>query len=331
MSSSPVPEPLRKRRWWPLAKRVFTIGFFLAVTALLITQARLIKWDDVGTALGAFQLSTLLLAAALTVASHTLFSSFDLLGRIYAGHHLARSRVFLIAWICYAFTLNLGSVVGGIGFRFRLYSRFGLDNATIARVYAMAVSSNWLGYLFVGGTVFTLRPLALPANWHLGSHTLQFVGAVLLLLGVAYVALCAWSPRRSWTLRGNELTLPSFRLAALQAAVSAANWLLIASVIYVAFQHRVDFTIILSILLASAIAGVLTHVPAGLGVLEAVFIALLGHRMPTSQILAALLAYRAIYYLCPLVLATALYALTEAKAKAQGRVAAGPALAPADR
>jgi hypothetical protein len=40
-------------------------------------------------------------------------------------------------------------------------------------------------------------------------------------------------------------------------------------------------------------------VPAGLGVFEAVFIALLSHRISEGQLLAALLGYRAVYYIGP--------------------------------
>ena len=72
----------------------------------------------------------------------------------------------------------------------------------------------------------------------------------------------------------------------------------------------------LSVLLIAAVAGVITHVPAGLGVLEAVFVALLSHQVPKGELLGALLAYRAVYYLGPLVLATAAYLLVEARAKA---------------
>ena len=64
----------------------------------------------------------------------------------------------------------------------------------------------------------------------------------------------------------------------------------------------------LAVLLVAAVAGVITHVPAGLGVLEAVFVALLSHQLPQGQLLGALLAYRAIYYLLPLAIATVAYA-----------------------
>ncbi|MGJ7583533.1 UPF0104 family protein, partial [Variovorax sp. RHLX14] len=67
--------------------------------------------------------------------------------------------------------------------------------------------------------------------------------------------------------------------------------------------------------LVAAVAGVITHVPAGLGVLEAVFVALLAHEVPQAKLLGALLAYRGLYYLLPLVVATLGYLVTEARAR----------------
>ena len=83
-----------------------------------------------------------------------------------------------------------------------------------------------------------------------------------------------------------------------------------------------------SVLLLAAVAGVITHVPAGLGVLEAVFIALLSHKMPQAAILAALVAYRVIYYLAPLSIATMVYLVMEARAKKLAAGGAGTAQNP---
>ena len=86
----------------------------------------------------------------------------------------------------------------------------------------------------------------------------------------------------------------------------------VGSVVWVLLQHRIDYASVLAVLLIAAVAGVIAHVPAGLGVLEAVFIALLSHRIPETELLAALLAYRAIYYLMPLALASGLLVTLEA-------------------
>jgi len=70
------------------------------------------------------------------------------------------------------------------------------------------------------------------------------------------------------------------------------------------------------VLLVSSIAGVIVHIPAGIGVLEAVFIAMLsGEEISRGAIIAALLAYRALYYFLPLLLATIGYLILESRAK----------------
>jgi len=70
---------------------------------------------------------------------------------------------------------------------------------------------------------------------------------------------------------------------------------------------------------------VITHVPAGLGVLEAVFVALLGGQASQAELIAALLAYRALYYLVPLGVAALVLFRLEARAssRASSRAVAG--------
>jgi phosphatidylglycerol lysyltransferase len=62
--------------------------------------------------------------------------------------------------------------------------------------------------------------------------------------------------------------------------------------------------------LASILAGVLSHVPAGLGVLESMLLLLLPH-VPPEQLLAAVLIYRVIYEVIPFAIALALWGAYE--------------------
>jgi glycosyltransferase 2 family protein len=303
-------------RTWPRIKRVLTWVFFGLVTWLLVSQARSVEWGEVWTSVQALPASALALGAGLALLSHLLYSTFDLIGRHVTGHPLRTGQVMLITFISYAFNLNLGALVGGFAFRYRLYSRLGLDNPTITRVLTMSMLTNWLGYFVLGGAVFLLQPLALPPDWKIGSAGLQWLGAALLAVAAAWLAACAFSRRRTWTVRGHEIALPSMRLASLQLLMSCTNWMLIGGAVYMLLDQRIAYPAVLSVLLIAAVAGVITHVPAGLGVLEAVFVALLSHQVPKGELLGALLAYRAVYYLGPLVLATAAYLLVEARAKA---------------
>ena len=306
---------LTDRAWWPWLRRGASTAFFGLVAYLLVSQARTIEWSQVLASLQNYPVLDTWKAIALAAASYLLYSCFDLLGRHYTGHTLRVPTVMLLTFVSYAFNLNLGSVVGGIAFRYRLYSRLGLAVGTITRVMSFSMLANWMGYLLLAGLVFSFQPPALPASWKIDAFQLRLIGFLLLALAAAYLGACAFSRRRSFSLRGHEIELPSLRLAGLQLAMGAGNWLLMSGIVFVLLQHRIDYFSVASVLLLAGIAGVITHIPGNLGVLEAVFLTLLSHRMAPHDLLAGLVAYRVIYFLMPLLAAALIYLVMEARAK----------------
>lgn len=292
----------RRRRWHHL-RRALSILFALAVVGLLVHWARNVHWADVLNALQNYPATTLLAAAGVALSSHALYSTYDLIGRHQARHALRPGQVVGVAFVSYAFNLNLGSLVGGFAMRYRLYSRLGLSMPVITQVLGLSLLTNWLGYAFVAGIAFLLAPPELPASWELGTGGLRALGCALIVLAITYVGVCFKARRREWTIRQHRVVLPSGPIALWQLGVSATNWALIASVMYLLLLHHVQYSAVLSVLLVAAVAGVITHVPAGLGVLEAVFVALLAGPASEAELIAALLAYRALYYLVPLALA----------------------------
>ncbi|MGJ7487175.1 lysylphosphatidylglycerol synthase domain-containing protein [Variovorax sp. LT2P21] len=313
--ATPAATSPTQRPWWPWVKRIGTWVFFALIAWLLVKQARGIDWDDVLDAFSKLPATTLAMAAGLAAASFLLYSTFDLLGRRITGHPLGISTVMGVTFVSYAFNLNLGSLVGGVAFRYRLYSRLGLDNPTITRVLGFSMLTNWFGYLVVAGTAFCFWPLELPADWKIDNGGLRLLGAVLLVLAAGYLALCALASDKTWHIRGHAFQPPPLRMALLQMLMSCTNWCLMGGVVWLLLQRTVPYPEVVAVLLVGAVAGVITHVPAGLGVLEAVFVALLSHRLPQGQILAALIGYRVLYYLLPLAIATVSYLVMEVRAR----------------
>lgn len=309
--SPPTPRtprtPLTQRAWWPAARRIGTGLFFLLVMTLIVHEARRVSWGEVMGSVRDYPTRTLLGATALAFASHALYACFDLLSRRYAGHHLPTRRVLVTTFISYAFNLNFGALFGGLAFRVRLYTRQGLAPGVISRVYGFSALTNWLGYLALAGVLLLAQPLHWPDSWPLGSTALRVLGAALVAIAAAYVGLCFFSRTRSATVRGHALRLPSGRMALMQLAMSCANWALIGAVVTLLMQPHVDYPSVLTTQLAASVAGVVTHVPAGLGVFEAVYMSLLSPPLTQHHLLAALLVYRAVYYLAPLALAAVLY------------------------
>lgn len=305
------------RPWWPWAKRALVAAFFLAVAYLLVRYARGVDWGEVKASLLELPRSVLVQAMLLAAASHVVYSLLDLVGRYYTGHRLGKRKTMQVSYISYAFNLNLGSLVGGVGFRYRLYSRLGLGYGQITRILTLSMITNWLGYILLAGLVFTIAPLQLPPNWKLDSEGLRLLGVALLGACFGYLLLCGISKKRSWTVRGHEIELPTLRMAFGQLGISSTHWIFMSAVPWVLLQGQVDFPTAMSVLLIAAIAGVIVHIPAGLGVVEAVFIALLSHRIPEHQLLGALLAYRAVFYVAPLIVGALMYLKVEVRARKQ--------------
>lgn len=301
---------------WRLAKKVLTWLFFIAVTVLLVLYAQKVNWDDVWKVIHDYNRIVLLGAAALVVVSYLIYGCYDLLGRAYCGHKLAKRQVMLVSFICYAFNLTLSTWVGGIGMRYRLYSRLGLPSSTITRIFSLSITTNWLGYILLGGIIFTFGVVDIPAHWYISDTTLRIIGVVLLLFIAFYLWACGFAKRRHFTIRGQKLVIPSWKFALAQMAISSANWIAMGVIIWLLMGHQANFFFVLGVLLVSSIAGVIVHIPAGIGVLEAVFLALLaGEHMSQGIIIAALLAYRVLYYFIPLLLALIAYLILESRAK----------------
>lgn len=319
--ASPPARPIwaRLRRW-----AVPVLG--VVVLGLLLSHAHKVDWAGAWAALQRYPLGLLLLTLVVATASHALYGCYDLLARHHVRHHLPRWRSWAIAVTSYAFNLNLGSWVGSIAARARLYARAGLDPAAVAQVVGFSVATNWLGYGLLAGTLFAAGVIAPPEGAHLGRGALRALGAGMVLAALAYVLLCHLAHGRSWQVRGRSLRLPGARLALAQLGIATGNWLLMGTAMYLLLGRQVPFGTTLGVLLAASIVGVITPIPAGLGVLEAVYLSLLHGRVAQGTVLGAVLAYRALYYLVPLAGGIALFAGLERYAATHPPPAEGSAV-----
>ncbi len=287
----------------------------VAVAALVVWRAQQVDWAKVASSLRSYRAVELAAALALSALGYTVLCSFDLLGRHYTRHQLANRLVAAIAFVSYAFNINFSASIGGLGLRLRLYSRYGLKPWTIVQVFALSVTSNWLAYALLGGIL--LAPLLVPLSGPFvpPAGYQRILGVVLLAAIVAYVVLCIFMRGQRWRFRDLELSVPSARLAALQLSLGCMNWLVVALIIYVLLREQAPYLLVLAVLLVSCIAAMMTHIPAGLGVLEIVFVTLLRGRMAEPDVLAALVLFRAVYHLLPLALASVLYFALEGRAR----------------
>ncbi|MEJ2801332.1 YbhN family protein [Comamonadaceae bacterium PP-2] len=302
---------LQARPWWPWLIRTLAGLFMLLVVALLVRQARGVDWAAVWQAFT--DLPTLALAggALACAASHLIYGTFDLFGRRYTRHALSVPRTMGITLVAYPFTLNLGSIIGGVSVRYRLYSQRGVSVGKIGQIVGLSIVTNWLGYFVLAGAVFWAWSPQLPEQWHVGPEALRLIGGVLAGLTLAYVVLCAWRKGEPLAVRGRTFPMPSWQAAVLQTTVSVVNWMTMGAAIWLLTQQQAPYAATLAVVLLGAMAGLISRIPAGLGVLEAVGATVLSAYMPAPAALAAVLAYRAMYFFAPLLLAGLAFAWME--------------------
>jgi uncharacterized membrane protein YbhN (UPF0104 family) len=310
------------------ARPVLTIALLLLGAGLLVGHVRSVDWPAMQAALAELPHESLLAAGVLGAASYAVYCSFDLLGRRVTGHRLPRLHVLAIAFVGHACALSLGPP--GAGVRFRLSAHHGMPAHLTAALWLFNVATNWLGFAVLAGVALATGRIAWPAHWGIAGEPLQGVGLALLAGVVVYLAACRVGHHRPVVVRGVTFRLPTLPVALSQCVLSVLNWLLLALMLHALLGGGAPFEAVLGALMASALALAVIDVPAGLGVTETVFVTLLGSIVAPHQILAALLAYRAIYFVGPLVVAAMVYLALEWEAHARDDVMA-PRRSPAAR
>jgi phosphatidylglycerol lysyltransferase len=255
----------------------------------------------------------LLLALLFTCISYLTMTAYDSLALKYIQHELAYSRIALASFIGYAFSNNIGlSMIAGASVRYRLYSAWGLSTLEIAKVVVFCSMTLWLGLLALGGIIFMFVPMEIPGSLHLPFTSLRPLGVFFITVALAYLS---WSffAKKPLVIRGWSLPVPSIRLSLAQIAIAMLDWFLAGSVLYSLLPSipGVPFYGFLGIYLVAQIAGIVSQIPGGLGVFETVILLFLSPVVQASEILGALLAFRGIYYLLPLVTATTLLGIQE--------------------
>ena len=111
------------------------------------------------------------------------------------------------------------------------------------------------------------------------------------------------------------MRLPSLKMGIAQLLLSAASWLLMAAALAMLLPADLPFKRVVESLFVSAIAGAALHVPGNVGVLEGSFAALMSAELDEVDALAGILAFRAVYFIAPFVIAGVGYAALETSAR----------------
>jgi phosphatidylglycerol lysyltransferase len=290
-----------------------SVILFTAAVWLLYDELKTYHLRDVLNAFKSIPSGHLGVAAGLTILSYAVMTGYDLLAMRYIQYRLSYFKIGLASFIGYAFSNNIGmSMIAGASVRYRLYSAWGLSTLQITQVVAFCTLTLWLGFFTLGGAVFVIEPLRIPAAIHLPLTSLRGIGIVMLAVVLAS-GIATTAKKTAITIRQWEIQLPSARLFVSQLILAALDWMLASLVLFVllAPDTAMSYTEFLAVYLVAQLAGLVSQVPGGLGVFETVIVLMLSVRLPANQIFGALLGYRALYYWLPLGAAALLLGLQE--------------------
>src|SRR5262249_51362263 len=230
----------------------------------------------------------------------------------YLRRAIPYTRILFTSFIAYSFGHTLGfAVFTGSAIRFRLYVTAGVSAIDVATVTGFCSLSLGIGLATISGLSLLLSPSHAASVLHLLHNWSLLVGATALCAVLAY-ALWACFARGALEIRGWALRPPGPAIGLTQIALSVMDLSLSSAVLWSLLPagSHVPFITFLGVYAAAVIAGIISHVPGGVGVFEAVILFTVPN-VPADALLGSLLAYRAIYYLVPLVCATVLFAAKE--------------------
>ena len=295
----------------------------LVLAAALFTLYLLLRDIDLGkvvAALRAQSIERIAIAGAFVVAGYVTLTFYDVFAlRTIGRHAVPYSVAALASFTSSTIGHSLGAAVltGGL-VRLRIYAAWGLTVVDVAKIAFITGMTFWLGNAFLLGGALAYAPEAASAIDHMPPSINRAIGLAALFAIAGYLSWLA--PRRRAIGRsGWRLVLPSLRFTLVQIAIGAMDLTLVTLAMYALLPPSpgAGFLNVLVTFLIAALLGTISHAPGGLGVIEATMLIGLP-QFRREEFLAALLTFRILYFVLPLLLAVLSLGLRELRMIARG-------------
>lgn len=322
----------RYREYLLLAAILLVSGLTAYAIYKLTTEIRI---EDVRDALAATPLSAILLSLLFTALSFAALICYDINAIEYVRKEkLPLVSVAITSFCAYAIgnTAGFGALSAG-AIRLRAYLRLGLTPEEVGKIVAFVTLA--FGLSILGVTAIAVLVTAPRLSALSGLDPILIRGISVLILVMLSALLVVGRGGRSVSIGAITVRLPDSKTSSQQFLVSALDMAASATALYVLIpQDAVGWPAFFAIYSTAIGLGLISHVPAGIGIFEAVMVSALGAHVPLDRLLGSLLLYRLIYNVLPLLIAALALILVETRRFAFVPVAAAfrqlePRLAPA--
>ena len=208
---------------------------------------------------------------------------------------------------------GFGAFTGG-AVRYRIFGAAGIRAEQVARATVLTAGTFALGLVLLAGLGAAIAAPMVGVVLAIPSGEIRAGGLVALAVSVA---LIAWPATGERVVRFGRFRFeqPGFDFVVAQVGLVAIDVVGAGLVLWVLLPAaQVGFGAFIALYTVAMLLGVIAHTPGGIGVFEAAMLFALGGSVPASAIVAALLAYRAIYFGLPLLLSAGLLGVFETRA-----------------
>jgi glycosyltransferase 2 family protein len=293
------------------------------VAVAAVTLLRVFHQIELGRVVAALKGQSfrgLVVSCGFVAAGYFALTCYDVFALRAIGHANVPYRVAALAsFTSYTVGHNFGAAIFTSGLiRYRIYSSWGLSVSEIARIAFITGLTYWLANAVVLGFGIALAPAAATAIDRLPASVNRVIGLAALLAIGAYMLWLLPGPRtigRSpW-----RIVLPDPPATIVQIGIGSLDLVFVSLAMYALLpaQPAIGFADLIVIFVIAMLVGIVSYVPGSLGVLEAaMFIGLPQFRR--EDLLVALVTFRVLYFVIPLLLAVVLLGLREVRGVAAG-------------
>ncbi len=289
-------------------KLVSWIGLFFFVFAAYMLYSQLSKYEfeDIKNAVLAIPTKNLWLAGLASLGGYVALSSYDYLALRYIKRKISAWKWIFAGFIGFSVSNNAGhAIVSGGSIRYRLYARWRFHASDIVKMVTFSGFTYLVACFFLIIVGYVLTP-----NHAFGAGSVsKLTTEVVTLVSVIGLLLYFWASifyKKPFVIKDIAFEMPSFRMALAQVFIGGADILLASLVLYFSMIPFLDipFDVFMGVFIIAQVLGVYSQVPGGLGVFEGLFMYIIPGDTDPALLFGALIAYRIIYYLLPLLLST---------------------------
>ena len=303
------------------AKRLFKkivsysgIFFFVLAAVMLWWQLRGYSLSDIVHAIVSIPAINLVAACVACLLGYLALSLYDYLALRYIGARVSWWKWMLAGVLGFAISNNAGNaVVSGGAIRYRLYTRWRIKGGDIVKMITFSGFTFFLGWsaiLILGYFLVPAAVLDQSVGASIGINALFIICAAAV---VGYLGVTLLFRNKNIRVGKIKFAVPSPTTALTQMLLGAADSVLAGLVLYfclLPFVH-IPFGTYIGLFVVAQAAGVFSQVPGGIGVFETIFLLALPATVDKADIFGALLTYRIIYYVFPLIGAGGLFFVYE--------------------